>query len=336
MPFLSLGGSIGTPKEGIKSEIFVVKSFDELEKNSSKANGKVVIFNIPFINYGQAVQYRVNGAKAAAQAGAVASLIRSVTPDQTQIPHAGVMYYSDTIPKIFHGAISPEDAQMLQRMTDWGLNPTLHIYSEAQTLPDALSHNLMGELKGKLKPEVILAIGGHSDSWDAGTGAHDDASGCIVAWEAVRLLKKLGLRPKRTIRAVMWVNEENGLRGGTAYANKHKDEPHFLAFEFDSGLFPPSEIRYTGPDSLFDIVKSYEPLLKKIDNIEVIKGGGGVDISPLMKQGVNAMSLNTHDEGKYFWYHHSDKDTMDKIDPMDLNKCIAAVALAIYIYADLP
>lgn len=226
---------------------------------------------------------------------------------------------------------------MLDRMHGRGQDPVIKLYMEADTLPDALSYNLMGEIRGSELPDEIIAIGGHSDSWDAGTGAHDDGAGCIATWEAVKLLKELDLIPRRTVRAVWWVNEENGVRGGKQYAEDHGDEPHVLMFEFDSGVFPPQTIGYSGPDYMYDLVKSAEPLLKMInDSLYVRDRAWGVDIRYMVEKGIPSMNINTDDDGKYFYYHHSPKDTPDHVDPRDLNDCVAAIALAIYIYADLP
>ncbi len=337
IPMLGLGGSIGTPKEGITAPVLVVKDFAELKKRASEAKGKIVVYNVVFQHYGQAVQYRWKGAIEAAKLGAVASLVRAVSPMSHRNAHTGSMGYNDTIPKIPHAAIPQEDAMMLERMQERGQNPIVKLYMEAEMLPDAISHNVIAEFKGSEHPDEYIAIGGHSDSWDVGTGAHDDASGCISTWEAMKLLKELNMRPARTIRLVFWTNEENGQKGGPAYAENHGHEKHPLAFEFDSGVFPPSQIRFSAPDSMFKIVKAFEPLFRIIeDSINVVKRGGGVDIRELKDMGVPAMSLNTDDQGTYFWYHHSPKDTPDKIDPHHFNQCVAAIASAIYLYADLP
>ncbi|MCX7736462.1 MAG: M20/M25/M40 family metallo-hydrolase [Candidatus Kapabacteria bacterium] len=337
MNFMSYGGSIATPKEGITASVLVVNSFEDLQKKAKDAKGKIVVYNVPFVNYGQAVQFRWLGHLKAAEVGAVASLVRSVSPIGFQLPHTGSFAeYVDSIPKIPHGAITLEDAEMLQRMQNRGQNPVIYLYLEARTEPDKLSYNVMGEVKGSVYPDEIIAIGGHIDSWDAGTGAHDDAGGCIATWEAVKLIKKLGLKPRRTIRAVMWANEENGARGGKVYAEKHKHEKHHLMFEFDAGIFPPKSIGFRGPDSLFEIVNTFQPFITQVEpSFNFYKGGWGVDIDPMFKLGVPAMTFNTNDSGKYFWYHHADSDTPDKIDPKDLNKCIAAIAIAVFLYADL-
>ncbi len=336
IPMLALGGSIGTSKEGIEADAIVLHSFDELELRKSEISGKIVVFNQPFNSYGQSVQYRFYGAIRAASFGAVASLIRSVSPAVTRNVHTGMMGYADTVAQIPHVAISPEDAELLERLQARGITPRIKLYMEAETLPDAISHNVMGEVQGRELPNEILAIGAHSDSWDTGTGAHDDASGCIATWEAIKLLKNLNLIPKRTLRLVLWTNEENGIRGGNAYRDKYKDEKHVLMFEMDGGAFRPSAIRLTAPQHIFDEFAKIEPLLKKVDNMQVLPFGGGVDIRPMMDLGIPGMSLSTDDGGKYFWYHHSHTDTVDKIDPMIFNKCIAAIAIAIYIYADMP
>jgi len=337
IPVMGVGGTIATPPEGITAEVMVVNSFEDLEARAAEAKGKIVLFDVPYVNYGVNVQYRFRGAFAAAKAGAVAGLIRSVSPIGFRNPHTGMMgAYPDTLPKIPHAAISLEDAAMLNRMYKRNQKPVVTLKLGAMTYDDIMSYNVMGEIRGTEKPEEIIAIGGHIDSWDAGTGAHDDAGGCVATWQAIKLLNDLGIKPKRTIRAVMWANEENGARGGKAYADAHKDEPHHLVFEFDSGVFPPQRIGYTGPDSIFNLVKQFEPLLKMVGDIEVQKGGGGVDIRPMMELGISGMSINTKDEGKYFWYHHSPSDTPDKVDPEDLNRCVAAIAIAVYLYSELP
>lgn len=337
IPMLGLGGSIATPPEGITAPVLVVTSFEDLAERADEAKGKIVVYHIPFENYGQAVKYRWAGASMAAKYGALASLSRSTSPYCMRNPHTGSMGYEDTIPKIPAAAITEEDAALLFRLQQRGQSPVVKLYMEAKTLPDALSHNVMGEYRGFEKPEEIIALGGHIDSWDIGTGAHDDASGCFSSWEAVKLLKDLGLKPKRTLRAVMWTNEENGMRGGQKYAENHQDEKHVLMLEFDSGAFPPHELRYDGPDSITKILKYALPLFEEIYKPFSFRDHHwGVDIRPMVRLGVPGMSLNTDDKGTYFHYHHSATDTIDKIKEEDYKKCIAALALAIYIYADLP
>lgn len=336
MELLGLGGSIGTPKNGITAEVLVVNSFEDLKARASEAKGKIVLYNYEWQGYGKGAHYRVHGAKDAALAGAVASLIRSVSPIGMNNPHGGMMLYADSIPKIPHAAITLEDAELLQRLQNRGITPKVTLYMEAKTLPDRESANVVGEIRGIEYPDEIIAIGGHIDSWDAGTGAHDDGAGCLATWKAVKLLYDLGIKPKRTIRAVMWVNEENGVRGGKQYAKDHKDEPHHLLFEFDSGCFRPDKVGYKGPDSLFNYMKQFEYLFKQIDDIEIKQGAWGVDAGPMARQNnVPLMNIGTEDEGKYFWYHHGPSDTIDKIERENFNKCVATIALAIYLYSEL-
>ncbi|MDQ8154630.1 MAG: M20/M25/M40 family metallo-hydrolase, partial [Gemmatimonadota bacterium] len=231
VPMLGLGGSIGTGPAGITAEVLVVNSFDDLTARAAEAKGKIVLFDVPFTNYGATVQYRGRGAVAAAKVGALASLIRAVGPFGMRTPHTGGMQYDSTVAKIPAAAIAMEDAMMFHRMQNRGQKVVVTLRMEAQWHPDVPSHNVMGELVGREKPREIIAMGGHSDSWDVGLGAMDDAGGIVVAWEAINLLKRLGLTPRRTIRVVGWVNEENGLRGGNAYRDAHKDEPHSLLIE---------------------------------------------------------------------------------------------------------
>lgn len=336
LPMLSLGGSVATPENGITAEVFVVKNKAELFANKEKAKGKIVLFNFKFTNYGETVQYRFNGASWAAECGAVASIIRSVSPNDMNNPHTGVMGYIDSLPKIPHGAITSEDAELIERYVDRGVKVVLSMKISSKFEADALSHNVMGEIKGREFPNKVIALGGHIDSWDVGTGAQDDAGGCVATWEAVKLLKKLGLTPKHTIRAVSWTNEENGSKGGKEYAKVHKDEDHILLLESDSGIFQPQSIGVSGKEKDLEIMKSIEKLLKLTNpNFEVRKGGGGVDIGPMMELGYTGCGFDTDDMGKYFWYHHSETDTVDKINPKDLNDSIAAIAIAIYLYSEL-
>jgi len=335
IPVMAYGGSISTPKEGIEADVLVVTSFEELKEKAELAKGKIVVYNVPFVTYSQAVPFRFRGAINAAEVGAVASLARSVTPQNNSL-HTGMMIYSDDVVKIPHGTLTSEDADLLLRLQNRGITPRLRLTLLNETLPDFLSWNLRGELVGSELPDEYIALGGHIDSWDVGTGAHDDACGCVATWAAVKYIKDAGLRPRRTLRAVMWANEENGVRGGKAYRDQHSHLHHSLMFELDAGCFRPWRIGFSGPDTIFSIVKFFEPLLQKIDSITVVVGGGGVDIDPMVRTGVPAMSLWTNSEGNYFRYHHSEWDTFDKIVAEDFKKCIATIAVVMYLYADLP
>lgn len=339
LPMLGLGGSIGTPEEGITGEVLVVKSFDELEQRSEEVQGKIVLFNAKFTTYGQTVSYRVNGASRAAKHGAIASLIASVASYSMQTPHTGVMRYADDIPKIPHAAITVEDALLMQRISDRGDKLEVTLKMEAKTLPDADSRNVVAEITGSEFPEEIIVLGGHIDSWDVGTGMMDDGGGSIASWQALKLIKQLGLTPKRTIRVVLWTNEENGLAGGNEYKRWVEEdekslEKHVLAMESDGGVFDPIGFGFTGSDEAFDILTEIGTALHDIESGVVSKGGGGADIGPLMRAGVPGMGLEV-DEEKYFWFHHTDADTIDKLNIDDFNECVATMAVFAFGVADL-
>ncbi len=339
LPMLGLGGSIATPEEGITAEVMVVNSFDELNERSDEAEGKIVLFNAKFTTYGQTVRYRTNGASEAAKHGAVASMIASVASYSIQTPHTGVMRYQEGVKKIPHTAITVEDALRIQRFTERGQKVVVTLKMEAQTLPDADSRNVIAEIKGSEFPNEIIVLGGHIDSWDVGTGAMDDGGGCVAAWEALRIMSELGLKPKRTIRVVLWTNEENGLAGGNEYkrwadeVEKSVDD-HVLAMESDSGVFDPIGFGFTGSDEAFAILQQIGALLEPIESGIVTKGGGGADIGPLMQAGVPGMGLNVDGE-KYFWFHHTDADTIDKLNIEDFNECVATMAAFAFGVADI-
>jgi carboxypeptidase Q len=334
---LGLGGSIGTPPNGIEGEVLVVSSFDELTRRASEARGKIVLLDAPFTNYGATSAYRRTGSIAVARAGGIATLIRSVASGSMRSPHTGSMSYDSAVPKIPAAALSVEDAMMLHRMADRGETVRVRLRMEARTLPDAQSRNVMGEVVGRERPDEVVVLGGHIDSWDVGQGAMDDGGGVVAAWEAVRLINALGLKPRRTIRAVGWTNEENGLRGGNAYRDTHSKalDKHVLAIESDGGVFKPAGFGFTGSDAAFAIVQQIGTLLAKIGAGEITRGGGGADIGPIMQLGVPGMGLNV-DGTRYFWYHHSEADTLDKLDPHDVALCVATMAIMAYIVADLP
>lgn len=335
VPLLGLGGSVGTPPAGITAEVLVVTSYDDLARRAAEAKGKIVLFDVPFTNYGETVAYRGGGAVAAAKVGAVAQLLRAVGPYGMRTPHTGGMRYDSTVAKIPAAAISMEDAMMFHRMQDRGQKIVVTLKMEAQTLPDAPSRNAIGELTGRDKPQEIIAMGGHIDSWDVGLGAMDDAGGIVVAWEAMNLLKRLGLTPRRTLRVVGWTNEENGGRGGAAYRDAHRDEPHALAVESDGGVFAPRGFGFTGSDSARVIMRQIASLLDRIGAGKLGASGGGADIGPIMSTGVPGMGLEV-DDAKYFWFHHTQADTPDKLSPADMQKCVAAFAVYAYIVGEMP
>jgi carboxypeptidase Q len=337
LPLLGLGGSIATPPAGITADVVVVSSFSDLTSKASRAAGKIVLYDVPFTSYGETVQYRARGAVEAAKVGAVASLVRSVTPYSMRTPHTGGMSYDSTVRRIPAAAITVEDAQMMHRMQDRGERIRVRLMMSAKMLPDAPSRNAVAEIIGSEKPDEVVVFGGHIDSWDVGRGAMDDGGGVVVAWEAVRLLQRLGLKPKRTIRVVGWTNEENGGRGGRGYRDAHKAEvdKHVLAIESDGGVFKPLGFGFTGSDAAFEIVKQVGTLLDRIGSGAIVRGGGGADIAPIMALGVPGMGLNV-DGTKYFWYHHTDADTIDKLDAREMALCVATMAVMAYVIADLP
>lgn len=339
LPMLGLGGSIGTPKGGIEAEVLVVENFKDLEEKADQAKGKIVVYNAPFKSYGETVQYRYRGAIEAAKVGAVASLIRSVGPYSMQTPHTGNSAYDEDVEKIPQAAITLEHATLLHRLQKMGEPIKIRLSMDAKTLPDAPSRNVIAEIKGSEKPEEVVVLGGHIDSWDVGQGVMDDAGGCLAAWEAVMLMKELGLKPKRTVRVVMWTNEENGLRGATAYRDMVQEngtlKDHVLAIESDGGVFEPKGFGFGGSDAAYQMVSEISKLLKPIGADLMKRGGGGADIGPIMREGVPGMGLLV-DNSKYFWYHHTAADTIDKLDEEEYQKCIATMAVMAYVAADMP
>lgn len=339
LAMLGLGNSIGTPAEGITAEAIVVRNFGELERLGERARGKIVVYNVPFTTYGATVSYRLQGASRAARYGAVGALVRSITPVSLQTPHTGGMQYDPAQPRIPVAAITIETAELLQRMHDRGDRPTVRLKMEAKFLPDAESANVIAELKGTERPDEIVLVSGHYDSWDVGQGAHDDGGGCIVAWEAARLLKELGLRPRRTIRVVLYTNEENGLRGGNAYRDAHRSEltKHVLAIESDSGVFRPEGfgLAATAPLQVRSNLREIAKLLAGIGSDRIAPAGGGADIGPIMREGVVGASLDV-EGSRYFDIHHTPADTLDKVNPRELALCVATMAVMAYTVADLP
>jgi carboxypeptidase Q len=346
MRMLGLGRSVGTPASGITAPVIVVRDWAELRTRAADVRGKIVVFNYPFdttlppfTGYGQAVQYRANGADSATRYGAVAALVRSVTPKSFQTPHTGGMSYADsgrTGPRIPGAAITVEDAEMLRRMQERGERIVVTLRMEARMLPPAQSRNVVAEIRGSERPDEIIVLGGHIDSWDVGQGAMDDAGGSVAAWEAVRLIRQLGVRPKRTVRVVLWTNEEIGLAGANAYRDAHRAEldKHILAMESDNGVFRPHGLYFAGPEAGFALMRQLSPLLARIGADSVAPGGPQADVSPLYAAGVPTLAPNV-DVSRYFWYHHTEADTPDKIDPLDMARCVALMAVMANAIANL-
>lgn len=339
---IGLGNSVGTPAQGITAPVLVVGSFDELTRRASEAKGKIVLFDHPFPpekpgldGYREANVYRGNSPAAGAKVGAVAVLIRSISSFSIQNPHTGSTRYDSTLTKLPAAALSIEDAEMLHRMQDRGDKIVVTLKMGAQMLPDAPSRNAVAELRGSEKPDEVVVLGGHIDSWDVGQGAMDDGGCSVAAWQAVKLMKDLGLKPKRTVRVVLWTNEENGGRGGRAYRDAHENElgKHSVAMECDNGVFRPNGFRFQGSAAGLASVKQLATALDRIGSSRVIEGEGEADVGPILQRGVPGLALDV-DDTKYFWYHHSSGDMMTMIDRNDFAKCVATMAVLAYLAAD--
>ena len=336
LAMLGLGGSVPTPARGITAPVLVVGSLRELASRAAEARGKIVLVDAPFTEYSLARRIRTDGPSAAARAGAVACLIRSVASFSMRNPHTGETLYDSTAPKIPAAALGVEDAMMLRRFQDRGEPVVVTLRMSARTLPDAPSRNVVAELEGRERPEEVVLLGGHIDSWDVGQGAMDDGGGVVAAWEAVRLMKQLGLRPRRTVRVVLWTNEENGGRGADAYREEHGSERHVLALESDNGAFDPRGYVLSAPDSVAEVVRQVAGLLGAIGatSVQRVAESPAADIEALARLGVPTMELDV-DGSRYFWYHHSEADTLDKLDPAELARCVAVMAVMAYVMADL-
>jgi carboxypeptidase Q len=338
LAMLGLGDSVGTPRDGIEADVFIVHGFDELEAHGPELRGKIVLINGAFTNYDESSRYRRAGAARAARHGALAVLVRSIGPDGLRLPHTGALDYPAGVSRIPGAAVSSEDADLMERMASRGDRIVVRLKMEAHREPDVESANVVGELRGRERPDEIVVVSGHLDSWDVGAGATDDGGGCIVAWEALRVMKKLGLRPRRTVRVVLWTNEENGGRGGLAYRDLHRGElgRHVAMIEADNGVFRPLGFGFSGSDSARQTLAAIASLLAPIGASDVLHGGDGADITPSTREGhIPGLSLEV-DGSKYFLIHHTQADTIDKIDPVEMAKCAAAMAVMSYVIADAP
>lgn len=342
---LGLGGTVGTPAEGITAEVVVVRNFDELDKLGEQVKGKIVAYNFPMRKdvspdqgYGEAVRYRGNGAIRAAKYGAVGVLVRSVTTVSLSTPHTGAMRYQDDVPKIPAAAVTIENAELMQRLSLQGEKIVVKLKLGAQTLPDADSANVIGEIRGSEHPEEVIVVSGHIDSWDVGTGSNDDGAGSVIAMEAVHTLARLKLRPRRTIRVVLFTNEENGLKGAVAYGETHKDEvsKHVATLEADSGGTRPVGFSFKGKDESYAVVQDIASLLSNLraDKVERSQDGVGADVSVLTNAGVPGLGLR-NDNSHYFDIHHTNADTFEKQDRTDLSLNVATMAVMVYILADM-
>ncbi len=350
MPMLGLGGSVGTPPDGITAEVIAVDDEAALAKTDDQVRGKVVLFNNDMTqyhresgwDYGTAVRFRSHGARLAAVRGAVACLVTSVTPTSLRSPHTGALSYGDAQVKIPAAAITVEDALLIARLLERGHPVRVTLRMEAEQRPPAPSANVIGELRGTTHPHEIVVIGGHIDAWDVGQGAHDDGAGCVMAMAALKVIRDLGLRPRRTIRVVLWTNEENGLAGAKAYAEQHAAElpDHVAAIESDSGAFPPVGYALQCTDSRREQVAAGQMadilgLLGRFGATRVKVGSSAADVSPMRSKGVVVMGHEV-EMSTYFNYHHSHADTFDKVDPAELARNVAVMATVAYVLADMP
>ncbi len=347
LTILGLGGTVGTRKGGVRGQVVVVRSWDELNARGAEVKGKIVLFDVAMpawteeggSGYGRIAPYRWAGPSAAARHGAIAVLMRSVTAHSLRTPHTGSMGYDEKLPRIPAAAVTVEDSELIARLAAAG-DVTVQLELGAKMLPDAPSHNVIAELEGRELPEEVVLIGAHLDSWDVGQGAHDDGAGCIHVMHALTVLKQLGLQPRRTIRVVLFTNEENGGRGGQAYFAAHGNERHVAALESDSGGYAPRglEVQLAGDqrEAVIARLADLVTLLGPTGLVEVTPTEhAGADIAPLTRAGFLGLGFRT-DGRKYFDIHHTPADTLDKVDPQHLADGVAAVAVIAYILADLP
>ncbi len=336
---VALGNSIGTGPKAIIDNVVLVNSFDDLEAKKDQVNGKIVFYNYKFnptyvttfLAYRDAVQYRGYGASRAAKYGAIAVIVRSMSHSTDNNPHTGAMIYDSAYVKIPAVAIGLRDADYLSEKLSKE-KVSVYIRTNGKFLPDTIGHNVIGELKGTEFPDEIITIGGHLDSWDNGEGAHDDGAGCVQTMEMLRAFKAIGYKPKRTIRFVLFANEENGLRGGEKYAEeaKAKGEKHIFALESDAGGFTPRGFGFVVSDEQFKRVVGWRGLIAPYGGGDLVKGGGGADIGPLNKTfGTPLAGLNP-DTQRYFDIHHARNDVFENVNKRELE--LGAVNMAALIY----
>jgi len=344
LAMLGLGMSVGTAEEGVEAALVVVSSFDELDAlGRAGVEGKIVLYDVPFTTYGATVQYRVRGPDAAARLGAVAALVRSVTPSSLNTPHTGTTRYIDGDGRIPAAAITVEDSETLHRLVDRGEEVRLRLTMEARQEEDARSANVIAELKGRELPDEVVLVSCHLDSWDVGQGAQDDGAGCVMAMETIRLISELDYRPRRSVRAVLYTNEENGVVGGATYAQERK-QPHVAVIEADVGCGPArgwrldlaaddrevSEAEFRAAEArMAPIQEALQGL--KADGLR--RGFAGADIKDLVRQGSLGLGLDMDTSG-YWPIHHTDADTLDKIDPIVLRRNTAVMAVTAFLLAE--
>jgi carboxypeptidase Q len=337
----ALGLSVGTSEKGVTSNVIEVHDFDELKSLGAAAvKGKIVFFNRPFDNklissfagYGAAVNQRTLGASVASAYGAIAVIVRSMTSELDNFPHTGVTHYADTVNKIPAVAVSTLDAELLSKWLKTDPSLRMNLVSTCSNQPDTWSYNVIGEITGSVKPEELITVGGHLDAWDIAEGAHDDGGGCVQAIEMIRLYKKLGIKPKRSIRAVMFMNEEMGSSGGKTYAAeaKRKGEIHYAALESDRGVLSPRGFSFDAEGIKLEKLRSLASWFAPYDIKDFDSGGGGSDIGPLKAMGALQIGY-IPDSQRYFAYHHSANDTFEHVNIRELQMGSAAIASLIYL-----
>lgn len=337
----ALGNSVGTGKRGVKAEVVEIRSFKQLDSLGEKGiKGKIVFYNYPmnpafvetFRAYGDAGQFRGRGPSMAAKYGAVGVMVRSLASNIDDFPHTGATNYNDSFPKIPAIAVSTRHAEYVSSELKKKSGLQLYFRTECEMLPDVQSYNVIGEIRGTEFPNEILTVGGHLDSWDLAEGAHDDGAGCVQSMEVIHVYKKLGIKPKRTIRVVMFMNEENGLRGGRKYAEiaKAENKNHIFALESDAGGFTPRAFGFSiGGDTLTKL-RNWVPLFKPYGVYEFSEGGGGADIGPLRPLGTLLCGLRP-DSQRYFDHHHAANDTFEWVSKRELELGALNMVLLLYV-----
>jgi carboxypeptidase Q len=340
LDILALGNSVGTGAKGITATVLLINSFEELEKRKNEIKGKIVFYNYKFnprfiqtfLSYGDAVRYRAVGPSRAAQYGAVAVLVRTMSHSVDNNPHTGALDYLDSFPKIPAAAVGLQDADKLASAIEEDKSVQVFLRTNAHMLPDTIGHNVIGEITGSQFPDQFITVGGHLDSWDPAEGAQDDGAGCVHSIEILRVLKAISYKPKHTIRIVLFANEENGARGGKKYADeaKSKNEKHLFALESDAGGFTPREFSISLAKERLQKIREWIPLFKEYGVYEFVEGGGGTDVEPLNAAMETPVGELIPDSQRYFDYHHARSDIFETVNKRELE--LGAINMAALIY----
>jgi carboxypeptidase Q len=340
LDILALGNSVGTGAKGVSAPVMLVNTFAELDQRKDEVKGKIVFYNYRFNDkfvrtfqaYGDAGRYRGQGPSRASRYGALAVIVRSMSHAADNNPHTGATSYNDSFPKIPAVAIGLQDANKLAAMIQQEKDVKVYIKTLARMLPDTIGHNVIGEIRGTEFPDEIITVGGHLDSWDPAEGAHDDGAGCVQSIEVLRVLKAIGYKPKRTIRVVLFANEENGLRGGNKYAEeaKEKNEKHYFALESDAGGFTPRGFGFTMKPEQLEKVRKWAALFLPYGVHELNQGGGGADIGPLARTFGTPLAGLQPDSQRYFDIHHARNDVFEAVNKRELE--LGAINMAALIY----